>query len=113
AQPAPQPHTRHARRDLTAAARTGCKRAGKCAKMYITYAYSKAEQRVETVSERVIELNGKRYDAVTGAYLGKSHVIPKHITDRHVHGKVIDGFMLPQPAKKAPEPKAATKETKK
>jgi len=53
------------------------------------------------VREHVIELNGKRYDAVSGAYLGKSHVIPKHITDRLVHGKVIDGFVRPQPAKTA------------
>jgi len=70
------------------------------------------------VSERVIELNGKRYDAVTGAYLGKSHVIPKHITDRIVHGKAIDGVVRAQPAKKPAEPvpesktktKKATKE---
>lgn len=47
------------------------------------------------MSQNVIELNGKRYDAITGAYLGKSHVIPKHITDYYVHGKVIDGFVRP------------------
>ena len=47
------------------------------------------------MGENVIELNGKRYDAITGAYLGKSHVVPKHITDHYVHGKVIDGFVRP------------------
>ena len=49
------------------------------------------------MAENVIELNGKRYDAITGAYLGKSNVIPKHITDRYVHGKVIDGCVIPLP----------------
>lgn len=70
--------------------------------MYITYAYSEweTEGTERTVSENVIELNGKRYDARTGAYLGKSHVIPKHITDHVVHGKAIDGFVRPQAAKK-------------
>jgi hypothetical protein len=47
------------------------------------------------VSQNVIELNGKRYDAITGAYLGKARVLPKHITDYYVHGKVIDGFVRP------------------
>jgi hypothetical protein len=57
------------------------------------------------VSQNVIELNGKRYDAITGAYLGKSHVLPKHITDHYTHGKVIDGFVRPvRPA--PPKPKA-------
>lgn len=46
----------------------------------------------------VIELNGKRYDAITGAYLGKSHVVPKHIRDSFSHGRVIDGFVRPQSA---------------
>ncbi|MBX6333871.1 DUF4367 domain-containing protein [Candidatus Saccharibacteria bacterium] len=65
------------------------------------------------MSEHVIELNGKRYDAVTGAFLGKSHVIPKHITDRIVHGKAIDGFVRPQAAKPKTETKQAVKETAK
>lgn len=69
------------------------------------------------MSEHVIELNGKRYDAVTGAYLGKSHVIPKHITDRIVHGKAIDGFVRTPSAKKPvptsakPEPTIQTEST--
>lgn len=56
------------------------------------------------MGQNVIELNGKRYDAVTGAFLGKSHVVPKHITEQFVHGKVIDGFVRP-----APKPKPAPK----
>lgn len=52
------------------------------------------------MSANFIELDGKRYDANTGAYLGKSHVIPKHITDHIVHGKAIDGFKRPQTVKK-------------
>ncbi len=65
------------------------------------------------MSQNVIELNGKRYDAITGAYLGKSHVVPKHITERYVQGKVIDGFVRPtRPAPKAvqsqPEPAKKT-----
>lgn len=63
------------------------------------------------MSQNVIELNGKRYDAVTGAYLGKSHVIPKHITEHYLHGKVIDGFVRPQPAKKSASPKQPKQET--
>lgn len=47
------------------------------------------------MGDNIIELNGKRYDALTGAYLGKSHVVPKHITEQFVHGKVIDGFVRP------------------
>lgn len=47
------------------------------------------------MAQNVIELNGKRYDAITGAYLGKSSVIPKHITQQYIHGKVIDGFVRP------------------
>lgn len=58
------------------------------------------------MAENVIELNGKRYDAITGAYLGKSHVVPKHITDRYIHGKVIDGFVRPShpAARTSPQP---------
>jgi hypothetical protein len=47
------------------------------------------------VGQNVIELNGKRYDAITGMYLGKSHVVPKHIAEQYIHGKVIDGFVRP------------------
>jgi hypothetical protein len=53
------------------------------------------------VAQDVIELNGKRYDAVTGAYLGKSSVIPHHILHGG-SGKVIDGFVRPS----RPEPKS-------
>ncbi len=61
------------------------------------------------MGQNVIELNGKRYDAITGAYLGKSHVIPKHITEQYIHGKVIDGFVRPnQPAAAKPAPQKAT-----
>lgn len=68
------------------------------------------------MGQNVIELNGKRYDAITGAYLGKSNVIPKHITESYVHGKVIDGFVRPtQTARRsAPPPKQpASKEVPK
>ncbi|HTH72424.1 MAG TPA: hypothetical protein VL737_03650, partial [Candidatus Pristimantibacillus sp.] len=61
------------------------------------------------MGQNVIELNGKRYDAVTGAFLGKSHVVPKHIAEQFVHGKVIDGFVRPAPKPKPvpkPEPVA-------
>jgi hypothetical protein len=49
------------------------------------------------VSENVIELNGKRYDAVTGAYLGKSHAQPVPIAPATAHGngRVVDGFIRP------------------
>lgn len=58
------------------------------------------------MGQNVIEFNGKRYDAITGAYLGKSHVVPKHITEQYIHGKVIDGFVRPnQPAATKPAPK--------
>ena len=69
------------------------------------------------MGENVIELNGKRYDAITGAYLRKSNVVPKHITEQYVHGRVIDGFVRPaHPARrtasklvKAVTPALATK----
>lgn len=47
------------------------------------------------MGQDIIELNGKRYDAVTGVYLGKGQVIPQHIIAHHGHGKVIDGFVRP------------------
>ncbi len=61
------------------------------------------------MSHDVIELNGKRYDASSGVYLGKSHVIPQHIIDRHVHGRVIDGFVRPAHPTPAPAPPQAPK----
>jgi hypothetical protein len=83
----------------------------------------------KTVSENVIELNGKRYDAITGAFLGKSNATPVPVAPvRHApgKGKVIDGFVrrqgnntpLPKQAAltvhaskitPAPKPKAASK----
>ncbi len=59
------------------------------------------------MSQNVIELNGKRYDAITGAYLGKSHVVPEHIRTNFAKGKVIDGFMRPaHPSMARPKPAA-------
>lgn len=59
------------------------------------------------MGQNVIELNGKRYDAITGAYLGKSHLVPSHIMARHVHGKVIDGFIRPESTHPKPKPAPA------
>ena len=53
------------------------------------------------MSEHVIELNGKRYDANTGAQLGSVKVAPVHSK------KVIDGFIrqtAPRTIKPAPTP---------
>lgn len=67
------------------------------------------------MSDDVIELNGKRYDALTGALLGKSHTKP---VPAPTTGRVIDGFIRPShPAvkhaprkpEKKPEPVAAKK----
>lgn len=62
------------------------------------------QEGIEDVSRDVIELNGNRYDAKTGANLGKSRVIPKHIVDSFTQGKAVDGFVrkpaVKQPAKK-------------
>jgi len=61
------------------------------------------------VGQHVIELNGKRYDALSGKYLGKAHVVPQHI----LHGKVIDGFVRPTPVAKPELPaKAPTVQAK-
>jgi hypothetical protein len=62
------------------------------------------------VGQNVIELNGKRYDAITGAYLGKANVIPKHITEQYIHGRVVDGFV--RPSRPAPKPQASPAEAK-
>lgn len=69
------------------------------------------------MSDHVIEFNGKRYDASSGVYLGRSHVVPRHITQRTVRGRSIKNFFLgmqPTPAKeeqKAEEPKKAPEES--
>lgn len=56
------------------------------------------------MSQNVIELNGKRYDALTGAFMGKSDAPAAHTaTPRRAgsSGRVIDGFIRgAQPAKK-------------
>lgn len=57
------------------------------------------------MSDNVLEFNGKRYDAVTGAYLGKSHVVPAHIRASFAQGKAIDGFVRQQTKKPAATPK--------
>jgi hypothetical protein len=66
------------------------------------------------VSQNVIELNGKRYDAITGAYLGKGDTpVVKSAAPHHpasaAHGRVIDGFIRPvahkTPLKTEPAPK--------
>ena len=67
------------------------------------------------MSQNVIELNGKRYDATTGALLGKSPAgAVSHLAQNAPvppPGRVIDGFFrqsaAPQPAKKKPAKKAA------
>ncbi|HEX9153410.1 MAG TPA: hypothetical protein VF809_01180, partial [Candidatus Saccharimonadales bacterium] len=44
----------------------------------------------------IIELNGKQYDAITGALLGDSHVKAKpapRIAPPQHQGRVIDGFV--------------------
>lgn len=63
-------------------------------------------------SNHVIEFNGKRYDAVTGAVLGNAHVIPRHIMDRYApvrKKRLIDSFRRrsePKP-ETTPEPEPA------
>jgi hypothetical protein len=50
------------------------------------------------VAENVIELNGKRYDAVSGAYLGVSSAAPTATAPSVKHpkkGRAIDGFIRP------------------
>jgi len=49
------------------------------------------------VSENTIELNGKRYDAVTGAYLGKSsaEVVLPALGLSKKRSQTIDGFIRP------------------
>ena len=53
----------------------------------------------------VIELNGKRYDAITGAYLGKSKAVVQPVLTpaMPIHrGRVIDGFVKNVPRVAAP-----------
>lgn len=57
------------------------------------------------MGQDVIELNGKRYDAITGAYLGKSHVVPKHIMLGH---RTVDGFARPSHTAPKPTPAPTT-----
>jgi hypothetical protein len=66
----------------------------------------------KTVSDDVIELNGKRYDALTGALLGKSHAKPVPAPTK---GRVIDGFIRPShpAAKHGSQPHAVKKPEKK
>lgn len=52
------------------------------------------------MSQNVIELNGKRYDAITGAYLGKSTTKTVLAAGHNKQGRVIDGFIR-QSAKSA------------
>lgn len=49
------------------------------------------------MSEHVIELNGKRYDAITGAQLGTSATVP--VPAKSHKGKVIDGIVRKAPPK--------------
>jgi hypothetical protein len=52
------------------------------------------------VSQNVIELNGKRYDAITGALLGKSIPSATSVMQHHItQARVIDGFIRPSAAK--------------
>lgn len=59
------------------------------------------------MSHDVIELNGKRYDAFTGEYLGKASVVPKHLG---LQRKTVDGFAHPNThrASHQPKPQPAT-----
>jgi hypothetical protein len=54
------------------------------------------------VAKNVLELNGKRYDAITGAFLGETTVATAPAVKtavkqpaRHSKGRVIDGFIRP------------------
>lgn len=55
------------------------------------------------MSEHVIELNGKRYDAITGAQIGNGTTAP--IPARPHRGKVIDGVVRKTPGASKPVPK--------
>jgi hypothetical protein len=50
--------------------------------------------------DNIIELNGKRYDAVTGAFLGESRIktMPSARGTQAHRGRVIDGFVRPNKA---------------
>lgn len=55
------------------------------------------------MSDNVIELNGKRYDAISGAYLGKSQEKP--VPAARPKGRTIDGVIRhakPEPSKSKP-----------
>ncbi|HKU18184.1 MAG TPA: hypothetical protein VJP80_02825 [Candidatus Saccharimonadales bacterium] len=50
------------------------------------------------MSKNIIELNGKRYDAVTGALLGKARPHAAKLGAPKVNGRVVDGFIRPTAA---------------
>jgi Domain of unknown function (DUF4367) len=58
------------------------------------------------VSQNVIELNGKRYDAITGAYLGKS--VTKPTTAPRSNGRALDGIIRPAQTARPVKNHAAT-----
>jgi hypothetical protein len=64
--------------------------------------------------DNIIELNGKRYDAATGALLGESRIkaVPAARTHQSHHGRTIDGFRrTPKVAQSAPAIITPTKQT--
>ena len=80
--------------------------------------------------KNIIELNGKKYDALTGAFLGESRVKATKASRASLqrHGRVVDGFVRakpaagstaaptvikPQPLQKASQPKHITQPAKK
>lgn len=56
----------------------------------------------------IIELNGKRYDAITGAYLGKSHAQPVPAVPSKA-ARTIDGVRRTQPSTKQTQAKSSQK----
>lgn len=66
------------------------------------------------MSNKIVELNGKRYDAVTGVFLGNSqrHQWPNKTTATsrsHHQGRSIDGFAATLSARSAASPSLSTK----
>lgn len=53
----------------------------------------------------IIELNGKKYDAITGAMLGESRIkaVPSSHTNVTRKGRAIDGFIRKSPSSVAPQ----------
>jgi len=58
------------------------------------------------VADNVIELNGKRYDAVTGAYLGVARTPATPAVHHAKKGRAIDGFIRPTPTNTVVAPAA-------